>query len=335
MLKNYNRCLFCKSSKFEIQKNQTYLKNFYLRSIISDLKLSKNFLKKIKVYKCKKCKIIQNNPWFNEEYCRKIYSNIYGQHHRGWTNLINFSIKNKKPDHGGLFEILYQNFKPKSYAEFNSPFMGLFFNFLDKEIKQTNKTKFFFNSIIQYLSSRQVAGCSKLAQEKSNSISKKALQKIENFRKKNIKEKVKKYLYTDNSILSWGQNDNFRSVNSKSFATEFFNLKISNLDKLKKKIDLFGIFHTLDHTFEPRKIFDYAINNSKGVIIYCHTDERLNKQHLFSITNEFLEFLKQKKIYIINLTEHINKKYNSPELYFLCSKQKKYINKIKKYVEKK
>ena len=145
---------------------------------------------------------------------------------------------------------------------------------------------------------------------------------------------INKYLFVDNSSLSWGQNDNYKSVNSKSFAAEFFNIEISKIRKLKNKIDLFGMFHTLDRTFEPKKIFDFAIGNSKCLVVYCHVDERLNKQHLFSITKDFLKYLKKKKLYTLDITSDIDKKFTSPELYFVCSKQKNYINKIKSYVSK-
>ena len=42
----------------------------------------------------------------------------------------------------------------------------------------------------------------------------------------------------------------------------------------------------------------------------------------------FLKYLKKNKIYSLDLTFKINKKYKSPELYFLCSKRKKYISKF-------
>lgn len=334
MLKSYKRCVFCSSNNLIIQKNQSYINNFYLKSIILDFKLSKKFLKKIKVYKCKSCHIIQNNPWFDENFCRKIYSNVYGQHHRGWTNLIRYIKKKETPDHGKLFNILNKNLKIKTYAEFNSPFMGMLLNFFHNETKKNSRVNFFFNNIIHYLTSRQVAGLPKNVRKKYISKSKKALNYISNFKNRNIKEKTKKYLFEDNSILSWGQNDNYKSVNSKSFAAEFFNIEISKIKKLKNKIDLFGIFHTLDHTFEPKKIFDFAIGNSKCLVVYCHVDERLNKQHLFSITKDFLKYLKKKKLYTLDITSHIDKKFTSPELYFVCSKQKNYINKIKSYVSK-
>jgi hypothetical protein len=335
LLKEYKKCIFCNYKNLKIQKNQSFFENFYVKSIISDLKLSKIFLKKIKVYKCGNCHIIQNNPWFNESVSRKIYSNIYGQHHRAWTNLINYIKKKQKPNHGELFDILNKNLKIRTYAEFNSPFMGMFFNFFDNEIKKNSRVDFFFKKILHYLTSRQMAGLPKNIQKKSNSTSKKALIYINNFKNKNIKEKTKKYLFVDNSILSWGQNDNYKSVNSKSFATEFFNMEISNIKKIKKKMDLFGIFHTLDHTFEPKKIFDFAIRNSKCLVVYCHIDERLNKQHLFSITKDFLKYLKKKKLYFLDITNYLNKKFTSPEIYFVCSKQKSYINRIKSYVSKK
>lgn len=335
MLERYNKCIFCGSSRFELQKNQRYLINFYLKAIISDLKISKSVLNKIKVFKCKNCHILQNNPWFNKSTCRRIYSNIYGQHHRAWTNLINFTNKQKLPNHGKLFSIINNNMNIKSYAEFNSPFMGLFFNFFKYELKNKGNINLFSKSIINYLTSRQVAGVSQASQNNSIYKAKKALEMINNFKKRYIKKKVLKYLFVDNSILSWGQNDNYKSINSKSFASELFDIEIMNLKKLKKKLDLFGIFHTLDHTFEPKKIFNFALNNSKCVVIYCHIDERLNKQHLFSITKDFLKYLKKEKIYATNLTNHICKKYSSPELYFICSKQKKHIDKFISHVHKK
>jgi len=318
MLKKYNRCIFCNSKNLQISKNQSYINNFYLKSIISDFKLSESFFKKMKVYECKSCHIIQNNPWFDENFCRRIYSNVYGQHHRAWTNLINYIKKRNKPNHGKLFSILNKNLKIKTYAEFNSPFMGIFFNFFDKEIRKKSRVDFFYKNILYYLTSRQVAGLSKSIQNKSKSLSQKALNYINNFKNKNIRENTKKYLFVDNSILSWGQNDNYNSVNSKSFATEFFNMKISDIKKPQKKIDLFGLFHTLDHTFEPKKIFNFAIENSKCVVVYCHVDERLNKQHLFSITKDFLKYLKKKKINFLDLTNYIDKKFISHELYFVC-----------------
>ena len=131
--------------------------------------------------------------------------------------------------------------------------------------------------------------------------------------------------------MCWGQNDNYRSVNSKSFATEIFDLEILNIisENKKLKLDLFGIFLTLDHTFKPSKILNFALDTSKYVVVYCHVDPQLNKQHLFSLTKDFLKYLNKEKIYTLDITDKIYKEYKSPELYFLCSKNKKYMNKIK------
>ena len=108
-------------------------------------------------------------------------------------------------------------------------------------------------------------------------------------------------------------------------------IDIINFNSYKKKLnfDLFGIFHTLDHTFEPKKIFNFAIRNSKYTIVYCHIDENLEKQHLFTLTKNFLKYLKKRKIYYIDLTEKIKKNYKTKELYFICSTNKKLMNKFK------
>jgi len=128
----------------------------------------------------------------------------------------------------------------------------------------------------------------------------------------------------------WGLNDNYKSVNSRSLAIELFDVEIINLEKKikKNKLDLFGIFHTLDHTLQPKKMLDIALNLSDLVIVYCHVDEKLEKQHLFSLTKNFLNNLIKFKIYTLDLTNLIDKEYKSKELYFLCSKDK---NKIKNF----
>ena len=331
-LQNYKNCIFCNSKNLIKEKKQFLLDNFYLRAIRSDLKITKNFLKKMKVYKCQNCQIIQNNPWFNEKISQKIFSNIYGQHNRSWSNLINFFKKKKLPDHGRLFEIINRNLNIQNYAEFNSPFMGLFLNFFSSEYK---KNSFFykklFNSSIEYLSSRQLAGKSNIQKKLSEKKSKKNLELTISLKKKNlIKKKIKKFLYVDNSNLMWGLNDNYKSVNSRSLAIELFDVEIINLEKKikKNKLDLFGIFHTLDHTLQPKKMLDIALNLSDLVIVYCHVDEKLEKQHLFSLTKNFLNNLIKFKIYTLDLTNLIDKEYKSKELYFLCSKDK---NKIKNF----
>ena len=333
LLKNYIKCIYCKSKNLKKEKNQNLKENFYTEAIKSDLKISKNIWRQIKVYRCQKCKIIQNNPWFTESVCMKIYSNIYGQHNRSWSNLINFLNKGVLPNHGSLFEVLTKKIKIKNYAEFNSPFMGLMLNLFKAEYKKKNLFyKNIFSNTINYLSSRQVAGKNKYYQKLSSDKAKKYLAQCDNLKQKNlIKKKNNKYLFIDNSNLCWGQNDNYKSVNSKTFASELLDLKILNLDNDIKnvKFDLFGIFHTLDHTFEPSKILNFALNKSKYVIVYCHIDEKIEKQHLFSLNKEFLDFLNKKKIYTLDLTSKINKKFTSPELYFLCSKKKELINKIK------
>ena len=110
-----------------------------------------------------------------------------------------------------------------------------------------------------------------------------------------------------------------------------FDLDVLEIGKrnIPNKLDLFGIFHTLDHTFYPKKILNYALDNSKYVIVYCHIDENLNKQHLFSFSEKILLYLNKKKVFNINLNKYINKKFRSKELYFLCSKNKKNIERLK------
>ena len=293
MLTKYNSCIFCNSKKLELKKDQNVEDNFYTKAIFADLNFSKKLKEKIKVYKCKNCHIIQNNPWFNEVVCRKIYLNIYGQHNKGWENLLRFISKGIFPYHGNLFEFLIGKIKIKKYAEYNSPFTGLMLNFFSKEIKKKKLNKNYYDLIFQYLKSRQVAGYSKYLKKKTTNNAIRLKQKISLHKNKNYKrKKIDKYLFIDNSPMMWGMNDNYKSVNSKSFASELMDINILNL------------------------------NNSDYVIVYCHVNPQINKQHLFSITKEFLKYLSKKKIFTVDLTSKINKNFHSEELYFLCSRKK-------------
>ena len=112
---------------------------------------------------------------------------------------------------------------------------------------------------------------------------------------------------------------------------ELFDLKIEDIRNEVKKnnIDLFGFFLTLDHTFEPKKIFDKALSISKYVLVQCHVGTTINKQHLFMFTEGILDYLNNNGIYSYNLNQIIKKKFNAPELYFICSKKKKLIKSLK------
>ena len=236
-----NKCRFCNSKNIQKIKIDNTTKNFYVKAIISDLNLSINKFKSIKTYECKNCNLIFNNPWFKEEISRKIYSNVYGQHHNNWQNLINFVYKKILPDHGGLFSLLNNNIKIKNYAEYNSPFMGLFLNFFYKDIKnKKNIYKDLNENIIQYLSSRQLAGSSKKKKKQSIIKSRSYLLKINKLKKKysNMHKIKNKILFYDQSYLNWGINDNYKSINSKAYAQEIFDLNLFDINFFKKKKNL-------------------------------------------------------------------------------------------------
>ena len=160
MFAKYKTCCFCNSKNLKKDNNQKLKLNFYIEAIMSHFNLNKKKISKMKVYTCKNCNLKQNNPWFDKEHAIRIYSNAYGQHNKGWSNLINYKNKGTFPDHGKLFDLLMKNLKIKKYAEFNSPFMGLLLNFFDKEIKNKKTRKLFIDQNIKYLSSRQLAGFS-------------------------------------------------------------------------------------------------------------------------------------------------------------------------------
>ena len=71
--KEYNNCIYCGSKKFERIKTTKLISNFYLEAISRDLNISKKNFNRIKTYRCKSCGILQNSPWFNNFYAKKIF----------------------------------------------------------------------------------------------------------------------------------------------------------------------------------------------------------------------------------------------------------------------
>ena len=119
----------------------------------------------MKLYDCNNCFISQYSPWFNEQTI-KIYNNIYGQHNKNWSNLLNFISKGKDPAHGKLFDYVNKKMIVTNYVEYNAPFMGLFINFRKETKLNTKKYKKLFNYIVRYIQSRQLAGRSKYFKKK-------------------------------------------------------------------------------------------------------------------------------------------------------------------------
>jgi hypothetical protein len=326
IFKLHDRCIYCGSSKLKLNNKNDFTHTFYTRAIENDLMLRNSSFKKMKVYECKNCHIVQNNPWFTEKASFRIFNQIYGQHNKNWLNVINFFERGLKPDHGNLFRMINKKLKIKNYCELNAPFMGLMIDYFSKEYKENKKFyKSIFNYSLKYLSSRQVAGDNNSIRNKKQEVAKKYLKALIKIKKKNfLKKHVNKFLIVDHSYLNWAYNDNYKSVNSRVLASDLFNIQIESFNfhnqNKEKKYDLFGIFNTLDHTHQPKKILDYALNNSKYVIIYCHSNENLEKQHLFSLTHKFLSYLKKNKIFCKELTNDINVRFRSKKMYFLCSK---------------
>lgn len=315
-------CIYCLSKLNNSMRIKNNLdNNFYINYISRELSLSKEQIDKIiKVYECRNCNLIQNNPWFNNSTANKIYSSIYGHHHKGWTNFNNFIKKKTIPNHGKLLNIISKIINIKKYCEYSCPYSGLFFElnlFRWKKIKKLKKLYIKLNILKQ-------TGDKNIYQIKKNNIlSKKTFFKIN----KLLEKKSNNYLLYDNSDLCWGQNCNQESINCKTLSNNLFNTKIIN-SNYNGSFDVFGFFSTLDHTFDIKKTLNWALNKSKLVIINGHSDKNITKQHLFVLNHKFLNKIYSQKMFFFDITQLILREFKREELYYLCTKDKKIAKKI-------
>ena len=102
MFKKYDKCIFCNSKKFKIEKIQQSKINFYVRSIISDLNLKLNDFKKFELINVKIASFFKITFGLKKKY-RKKFIVIF------MVNIIEIGLifctfvnKGIKPDHGDL-----------------------------------------------------------------------------------------------------------------------------------------------------------------------------------------------------------------------------------------
>jgi len=298
------------------RKNQ-----FYENYILS---VFKNDIKKIKSTQCKKCFSHVNANWFSNDKVFKIFNVVYPQHHRGWKNFYEINKKKENKNHTKIHEI-FNKLKVKRYAEFNCPFSGIFLNLLKKELS-LKKIKILIKNSIDLLKVNQLAQNKK----KSNFIKafhkfNELFNKIENINstKKAI---AKNFFFTDNSFSSWGGGDISNGVNSRSLSNLIFNLETYNLNEIPNKnfkLDLFFFGDTLDHTSKPKKVLDFALNNSKVVLILTNSGDQVTRQHQFSFSVKFVDYL-NKEYYSKKIFED---KVNN-ELLLIVSKKKINLKKL-------
>ena len=77
ILVKYNKCIYCNSKKLVKIEKQNHFKNFYVRSIISDLKIKNKDIKKIKVFKCSNCKLIKIILGFLRKFRENIFKYLW------------------------------------------------------------------------------------------------------------------------------------------------------------------------------------------------------------------------------------------------------------------
>ena len=168
---------------------------------------------------------------------------------------------------------------------------------------------------------------------KKNFIIQSKINRQINDLKKINKSKIKKYLIIDGSSSSWGNNCISDNINCRAMAGELFDLKVLNLNEISQKnynLDLFCFANTLDHTFNPNKILNFALRQSRLVVMFAHCGKNVSKQHLFILQEKFLNFLKKRGVYVFKITNERNVDQNN--LAFMFTKNKKIEDNIRKNI---
>ena len=119
-------------------------------------------------------------------------------------------------------------------------------------------------------------------------------------------------------------------VNSRSLSNLLFDLNTYKIDETNinnLKSELFFFADSLDHSSNANKILNFAINSSKIVLILTNSKPNVTKQHLFSLSERFNEYLKKKYYSKIIINDKKDK-----QILFAITKYKSVINKLNKCI---
>jgi len=315
-------CPVCKSKDIAVSQANLleFCDNFYLDALCTDLNISKDDLKEYAVvHECSRCSTVFCDPWLKYEVASEIFNVVYGQHNRGWDALYGWLANKPVQSFRALLDLAIDYVGPIStYGEYMCPFMGNLMFYRDEELQKIDKNTLYDASISYITARHQNAKLSADRKNKSEILrerSKASLEKLQSLRKNKKEISIKRYLLHEASSLCWGHGCIGDGVNCKSLVGPLLAANILTTQEAlgqNLKIDLIGVFNTLDHVTDPLGTLYDLLEISSAVLLINHAQPIISKQHNFVFRPGFLDYLRGQGLSVTDLTNKVQ--YSSTEI---------------------
>lgn len=315
-------CPVCKSKDISVSQENLveFCDNFYLDALCIDLDVSKKVLKECAVvHECVDCSTVFCDPWLKYEVASEIFNVVYGQHNRGWDALYGWLADKPVQSFRALLDLAIDYVGPIStYGEYMCPFMGNLMFYRDKELEKISKNDLYKASISYITSRHQNAELSADHDNKSTILRTRSATRLEKLKSLSENKKeipIKRYLLHEASSLCWGHGCVGDGVNCKSLVRPLLGANILTTQEALSqnlKIDLIGVFNTLDHVNDPISTLYDLLKVGSAVLLINHAQPIISKQHNFVFRPGFLDYLRDQGLSVTDLTDRAE--YSSTEI---------------------
>ena len=312
ILQSIPSCPWCGSTTRELSNNafSSEANNRYLVAVAQKYGMAtEDLIAMMKGHECLSCGTTYCDPWLSQSASQWLFNLGYPQHNAGWGRFYEWLERTDRfrtslfPKAENIWNYLVSEVgSVQSYGEVGCPFLGLFPYF--ESLKATAAESFARyerlccdNFHIQghpnFLKWPYILQRFYLWQRKRQNNARWSKQSSR--LPKSTENLPSEYYYVKAlSGLAWGNNCQAVSMSCTATAAATFDLKITEIQKLEKCIDLLGFFNTLDHRDKPLEILTAAVNKARYVVVELHDDRDAGKQHLFVINQALVRSAKEK-----------------------------------------
>jgi hypothetical protein len=267
------------------------------------------------VYRCITCDTFYCDPWLESEDASFIFTVGASDHIAGWGTFENWlssgNLSRGQSNVKKLHNFLCQRIgRISTYAELACPFQGLLLFYKGQEVQPIDRIKLFKKAIFKkadvrwvkvaqlhhYLSS--IANSAAVVYLRIRSIK-------EYFYRKSCDSKIAdlptvRYLLTEDTSRGWGSNCVRYNGSCRYYAAETLSVNVLPLvemaarvsSKSSSRIDLLGIFNSLDHVNFPILTIQNGLKLANNIIIVTHHARHAGKQHQFAFGEKFPDWLR-------------------------------------------
>lgn len=322
-------CPVCGGSEREASNGMSSRTGFqYLRHAAAPLGVSvEDLVRRAKVYKCKSCGSFFCDPWLGPELASSLFCAGAPDHMVGWAdfehwlhrrrNLNIFQVRNQR-----LYAVLAGRLGAvSSYAELGCPFQGFLLQLKGYETTPRERIRLFAKALnrepdvrwtkIARIYNAALRWCGRLvvisfriqtvlaslaAHRKIPDKQGKIAARQDNHEEVPVSSLPKsRYLLTQDSAMGWGSNCVRFGASCRYFAHTVLGADVIPIGETHQngfpKLDLVGIFNSLDHTTAPLEVIRRSLELAKHVLIVTHHASHAGKQHLFAFGDNFSTWL--------------------------------------------